>query len=336
MKTLYFTFDYELYLGNVTGSVENCLIIPTEHLCRVFDKHNVKATFFVDCAYLYMLDSLKEQFPKLDEEFNIIVKNLKWLSSNGHDIQMHFHPQWIYSKYDGITWQLDFTHYKLSDVEPEYLQSSFSKGRMLLEKIVGKEICAYRAGGFCLSDYLDFPTLFMKNHIKIDSSVVPGKKLDDGCVKYNYEKVPTKSVWHFSSNLTKEDPNGCFVEVPISLHKNGKIVYLKHKINELFDKHNNTRMWGDGKSIFMKNSSQNKVKKILNRALWLFRANDIMCSIDVYNSAYLTSMIKRGNSDSIVLVSHPKCLTPEGLNYLEAFLDKYSNQIVCKSISSIL
>ena len=64
---------------------------------------------------------------------------------------------------------------------------------MLLEEIIGKEVCAYRAGGYCLSDYSDFPKLFRDNHILLDSSVVPGKTIYDGSVSYErvYETLPS-------------------------------------------------------------------------------------------------------------------------------------------------
>ena len=54
MKTL-LTFDYEVYFGARTGSVERCLLDPTDALARVAAKHAAPLVFFVDAGYLLAL-----------------------------------------------------------------------------------------------------------------------------------------------------------------------------------------------------------------------------------------------------------------------------------------
>ena len=50
-KLLLFTFDYELFLGDKSGSVQDCLITPTDHLISLLNKYEFKAYFFVDTVY---------------------------------------------------------------------------------------------------------------------------------------------------------------------------------------------------------------------------------------------------------------------------------------------
>lgn len=54
-KHLLITFDFELFLGSKSGSVENCLIIPTIEIMRLSKKYNFKTIFFVDTLYLHRL-----------------------------------------------------------------------------------------------------------------------------------------------------------------------------------------------------------------------------------------------------------------------------------------
>ena len=54
MKTL-LTFDDEVYFGRRTGSVEKCLLEPTDALARVAAKHGAPLSFFVDTGYLLAL-----------------------------------------------------------------------------------------------------------------------------------------------------------------------------------------------------------------------------------------------------------------------------------------
>jgi len=34
----------------------------------------------------------------------------------GHDVQLHFHPQWINGRYEANKWELDFTEYSMADL----------------------------------------------------------------------------------------------------------------------------------------------------------------------------------------------------------------------------
>ena len=54
MRTL-LTFDYEVFFGPRTGSVERCLLEPTDALVRLADRHGAPMTFFVDAGYLLAL-----------------------------------------------------------------------------------------------------------------------------------------------------------------------------------------------------------------------------------------------------------------------------------------
>lgn len=57
MTNIFFTFDYELGMTRA-GTVEKSLISPTNSYCEVFAKYGVRATWFVDAAYLLKLNQL--------------------------------------------------------------------------------------------------------------------------------------------------------------------------------------------------------------------------------------------------------------------------------------
>lgn len=336
MKTLLFTFDYELYLGNDTGTVQNCLIKPTHRLIDIFKKYGISGTFFVDGAYIFKMHELKTVYPRLAKDYECVISNLKYLADNGQEIQLHFHPQWLYSSYDGERWQLDFEHYKLSDVEPSLLSVSFKKSRELIEEITGTEISAYRAGGYCLSDYAELENLFLENHIKIDSSVVPGTKLLSGSVQYDYTLVPDKPFWTFSKDVTEEDSAGNFREIPVSQYRYDKIDFFTGKIIDFFDKTEGYKPWGDGENIFSRThrSFWTKVKRKLK---WYFAngGNYGICSIDYDSSKYFKKYLGL-QQDIVVLVSHPKCLSKRGLDVLDKFLAKNHSDVLFNTISQML
>src|SRR5229473_8441061 len=101
---IFFTFDYELFFGAKSGSAEKCLIEPTNELIRIAGKSNAAFTFFIDAGYLKRLDEFRNKFNTLEKDYAAVTKQLESLRRNGHDLQLHIHPHWEDSYYDGTTW----------------------------------------------------------------------------------------------------------------------------------------------------------------------------------------------------------------------------------------
>ena len=90
---IHLSFDYELFFGSDTGTVDNCMIKPTAQLMDLAKKHNVPLIFFVDAGYLFHLKNhFNHDACKLD--FDKISTQLKQLSEAGHEIALHVHPHW--------------------------------------------------------------------------------------------------------------------------------------------------------------------------------------------------------------------------------------------------
>ncbi|MGC3833446.1 hypothetical protein ACPSKX_03745 [Moritella viscosa] len=49
---LILSLDYELFFGDNTGSIENCMINPTQLLLQLLNKYNCKVSLFVDAGFL--------------------------------------------------------------------------------------------------------------------------------------------------------------------------------------------------------------------------------------------------------------------------------------------
>jgi len=62
-KTLLFTFDYELFLGERSGDVIESVITPTQDVLNILDEYKIKAIFFVDTTWLIKLKELSTIYP---------------------------------------------------------------------------------------------------------------------------------------------------------------------------------------------------------------------------------------------------------------------------------
>ena len=243
----YITLDYELFMGRA-GTPENCLVSPMKYLCEMVDKYQIKMNIFVDAAYLLQLQRFKEKYPQLEKDWNTVVNNIKELEKQGHSIQLHLHPQWYYSTYDGEEWRLDYEHYKLNDMPLDEQKSLIHKGVTILNSILKHKAVAFRAGGYSIENFSDLYESFLSEGITIDSSVLPGGKSEGKFQSYDYLNIHPKSSYLFSYNHKLENKTGSMIEYPISTMKELPLVYLFKRI---LRKRNDDSMkiWGDGKSV---------------------------------------------------------------------------------------
>lgn len=325
MKIL-LTLDYELFLGEKTGSVQKCLIEPMELLQTNTNPWNVKFTLFVDAVYLYRLKTYATTYPELREDFVAIAEHLKMLQTQGHDIQLHIHPHWWFSHYNGKRWILDDEHYKISDLTEEDAQEIFEVSKECLETIVGKKVIAFRAGGFSAQPTERLVKLLDKNGISMDSSVYPGNFYDSSHQKYDYRNCPDKTWYRFEKDICKEDPNGKWLEIPLTVHCLYPLFYWRLAVTKLL-KLPQHRPLGDGVSV-----------KTTRGSIWerLTRRTLGFATIDGYKIAYLYKACRKAllkEKAVCCVIGHPKLATPYSVKRLKRFCAKVAGKAEFVTIS---
>ena len=141
---IFLTFDYELYFGERSGSVQKCIIDPTEMLMKVSEKHGVKIVQFVDVGFLIKLDEFRKQFPTLENDYELLKNQLHQLVKNGHEIQLHIHPHWEDSFFDGSKWVINIDRYRIHDFDDASIKSIVKRYIDELAKYTDrKKIIAY-------------------------------------------------------------------------------------------------------------------------------------------------------------------------------------------------
>ena len=306
------TLDYELFLGSRTGDVQHCLVEPLDALLAQTDPYGVKYTIFVDATFLYKLNSLRNRFPKLDKEYATVVAHIKQLASQGHDIQLHVHPNWFYSTYDGEQWRLEQQHYKLSDLSVADRKTIFMGAKQLLDDIIGHSTIAFRAGGFSAQPTNMLSELFDKAGIVADASVCPGVAYDSLHQAYDYTSCPDLDVWRFSQDICVAEENGKYFEFPITMSRVSPLFYFKLIAHRFVGKQIH-HTFGNGISV------QTAKDDIWRR---LTRKTPFMATIDGYKITQLKRIYAqktKQNCEYLVVLGHPKLVTAYSINKLGEF-----------------
>lgn len=318
---VFLTLDYELFMGGVQGTVRNSLIDPVSHLLDVLNPYGIKTTFFVDAAYLYRISVSADRCDKAARDFEITKEHIRFLAQHGHSIQMHFHPQWLYSDIVNNCWVMDYVHYKISDMAHDDFEYYFTHAFHLLQSLLGTPIKAFRAGGYTIGDNIDFLNVFHNLGITIDSSVLRGGKADTMFQNYNYKRVPSKGHYRFETSMTQESKDGRFIEYPISAYEISPLYYIVQKKQCI--RKDKSKKWGDGIGVACKLSKKQRLKNIFVSFL---SKKVIPASIDTPFSSCLeknfNNCISQGYNE-MVIIGHPKNLSPGSLADLQLFIERH-------------
>lgn len=305
MKKVLLSYDYELFFGERSGTVQNTLIEPTSIILNAMDAAGLKGTFFVDWLMLKYL--ALENDERAHQDYDRIVNQLKDIVCRGHRIELHVHPHWVDARYNGDgTWNFeDFTHYSLQSFTEEEVTRMFVDGTDLLTGIAREvdpdyKIVAFRAGGWAIQPFDKVKKGFLEAGIKVDSSVAYGVFAYNKYSFYDFRNAPKADLYRFDDDVCVPSKNGQFIEVPIAS-------YHRAFINKIFDKPTNMfsdklQFLADG-THYREEDARYVKEHPLGEKTYLgmlgFRTNPINMIINLY----------RQPRNLVCYIDHPKDIT---------------------------
>lgn len=322
MNKVILSFDYEIYFDG-SHNYER-LLSKTDEILQIAKKHGNKLVFFIDIYYLIKLEE-----NGLNDIYKQLHKQILQMLQNGHDIEYHFHPHWINSKYkkDTSEWIFDPSEYSLSDIINKYgiihASEYFNKGIKKMEEAYGYIPCAYRSGGLSINqNQSDLIQLLIDNKFKYDSSVLPGLFIDGTYVHTDHTNAPKASWWKIGidSGFLNESKNltSSLIEIPImSMRKNALPLYkkiltsLRYRVTKIFNSimHKNKEFTGNTLNLGIKN-----IKKPNTVTFDKSKIQDILL-LKVFTSNYFNSEVT-----IMCVLSHPKSFYQQSFIVFESYL----------------
>lgn len=333
-KCLLFTFDYELFLGARSGSVNDCMIEPTQKLMEVFEKYGVPAIFFVDTTYLSLLKEKSNKFEKCAADFKAIAAQLQQLIRKGHYVYPHIHPHWKDAVYHQETnqWSLkDVKHYRFNSLPDSEKASVFESSINVLREIIlpvnaHYEINSFRAGGWCLQPFTDFKPYFEKYGIKYDFSVLPQVYQLSSAQYFDFSMSPDKPVYHFEEDVVAEHPQGKFIELVSSIIS---VSTFTHLANRLFlqyllrVKKDHTYSRGEGQLPVHIDG----IKPASGRGISILNPSYQPVMMENFNAVKMPAFLRFfKNNDYMQFISHPKMLSNHNIKTVDRFLSKITRK----------
>ena len=323
------TFDYELFFGTRTGTVEACMIRPTELLLQMCRKHEVSMTFFIDVGYLLKLEEYAPQFPTLAKDLALVKEQVARMLALDCSVQLHIHPHWEKSSFDGEKWNIVTDGcYKLDDFSDREIEGIVKTYHRYLTELTQKPVDSFRAGGWCIQPFSRLAGVFGELGIVCDPSVFPGGRFQSSHYAFDFTAVPRFSDdYRFEDDVCKAVPDGQFVELPIASWRYTPAFYWTlYALGRMDPKRH--KMMGDGHFL----AQPGRKRSVLTRFTW----NHV--SADGFYAGILTRQARfyaKRNVRHFVVIGHPKSLTLYSVEQLEAFIAGTKNKYEFTSFSEL-
>jgi len=179
---LIFSLDYEIH-GNGSGEFENWAYFPTAQMLNVFDTYGAKLTIMAEMGHYWAMQRHKEIFSR---DIYLFESQLKNAIERKHDVQLHFHPQWIDAKFEDGGWNLNFSRKSIERLCHNYDEAFLylKKGKDELQKLLTAvnpeyQCIGFRAGFLQMQPSGNMIKALADTGFLSDSSVSKGMKADD-------------------------------------------------------------------------------------------------------------------------------------------------------------
>ena len=324
-KKILLTFDYELSLGGESGSVENCIIKPTNLILEILKENLAIGVFFIDTTYLNRLKEISKKYPKAKYDFDKISNQIIKMSNEGHYVFHHIHPHWIDANYNekNNDWSLENkSKFTINQTSEKLRDKIFFESQKILEEILSrsnerKPTFGFRAGGLYIEPFSSFKPYFIKYGIKYDFSAVPFLIKKDSQIFYDFSKCPKGEYFYsFEDEAAIKNINGQFTEFTISQFK---IKWLRKIINGIYYRilRLEEKSFKDGQSVSTELNSSNSTRNFMS----YFISENIL-STEIMNPILLPvfkRLIKK--RDYLHFLSHPKLVSEINLEQFNSFLE---------------
>jgi len=187
---LAFVDDWEVR-GNGTGDPRVLQFEPMRRLVKIFNNYGIRSSFNVEVMQQLAYRDLQKRFPELkaiaDEWEQVVAESFR----QGHDIQLHLHPQWCGANYQGHgNWKLD-GDWSILNYSSLQIRAMLLSGKQYLETLLRKIDPAYacvsfRAGSWCAAPSDSLLPILSDLGFVFDMSIVAGIRYDTPQVKLDY------------------------------------------------------------------------------------------------------------------------------------------------------
>jgi hypothetical protein len=183
------THDWELR-GDGSGDIEQIQFAPMRRLRKIYAKFGVRTTVLPDLAQQLRYRALQDSFPELKPPADHWDEEVRTAFREGHDIQLHIHPQWSTGEFADGQWNLN-GDWSILNYESETSRTILAGGKDYLERLLqtvdaSYRCLAFRAGALAAAPSTHLFKSLVDLGIQLDVSIAAGVFVENHNVRLDY------------------------------------------------------------------------------------------------------------------------------------------------------
>ena len=215
---LIFTNDWEIF-GDGSGDFWEIQYKPMKQILDLMAEHNAKMTIMAEVGQQFgfkTISTINKDALKISDAWEELITNAL---IDGHDVQLHFHPQWLYASYNDEKWLLNNNKWAIGKLQENEIRRILTQGKEYLESLLQKVKSDYKCNCFRAGAYYIEPS---ENVIKVlreleficDTSVTKGLISDN---YFDYSNAYSNVLPYFIGNdiKFKSEADENLIELPI-------------------------------------------------------------------------------------------------------------------------
>jgi len=181
--------DWELS-GNGSGDPREIQFGPMRELVSVYHRHGIRGSFNAEVMQQLAFRKLQMAHPELKtlaDEWDAAVQDV---FRQGHDVQLHIHPQWSDAEYVDGKWQLT-ADWSILNYSEEEARQMIRRCKQYLEHLLRPldptySCVSFRSGSWCIAPSPHMLRLLVEADIVFDMSIVGGVRYQTRRINLDY------------------------------------------------------------------------------------------------------------------------------------------------------
>jgi hypothetical protein len=190
-STIYLVFvdDWELS-GDGSGDPRTLQFQPMRELVSIYNRHGISGSFNAEIMQQLAFREWGQNNPQLkawaDEWDQIVCETFK----QGHDVQLHIHPQWSEARFEDGRWELN-GDWSILNYPADEAWRMIAAGKQYLENLLQPinpdyRCVSFRSGSWCIAPSPHILTLLAEAGIVFDMSIVGGVRYHTRRIDLDY------------------------------------------------------------------------------------------------------------------------------------------------------
>jgi hypothetical protein len=183
------THDWELR-GDGSGDIEKIQFAPLRQLLEIYAKFSARTTVLPDVMQQMAFRRCESKHPDLKPLADLWDEHVRAAFLQGHDVQLHLHPQWRSAEYANGRWQLD-GDWSILTYDRDDAYAMLAEGKQYLDSLLqpldsSYRCLAFRAGALAAAPSAHLFKSLAHLGMQLDVSIAAGVFVNDHNLQLDY------------------------------------------------------------------------------------------------------------------------------------------------------